>query len=171
MNTQHLVDLGQKLLGASDARDRARILVDEVPAKTLAAVGLAKSGHSSVGLPIGAFLAGAVVGAGAVILFVPGGEEMRRELSAKLAAFASSFKSKKAGKGETGKDSEKDSDESSAPMFGRGAKQSSSDKSSETDSASATSNSATPPNGGTSQPGSNQNQNQNQQRRHSGARA
>lgn len=83
MNENRWMKLGERLLDAGGPRQRARLLVDQVPSTTLAGLGLTRNG-STAAIALGAFAVGAVLGAGAVIFFAPGSEVVRQELSVEL---------------------------------------------------------------------------------------
>lgn len=83
MDQNRWLRLAERMMDASGPRQRARALVDEVPASTLAGLGLARTG-SSMAVAVGAFAVGAVLGAGAVIFFAPGSESVRSELAVEL---------------------------------------------------------------------------------------
>jgi len=83
MNENRWINLGERMIAAAGSRERARLLVDEVPASTLAGLGLTRTG-SSAAMAVGAFTVGALIGAGAVIFLAPGSEAVREELSVQL---------------------------------------------------------------------------------------
>lgn len=84
MNPQMLIELGQNVLSAGTAKDGIKTLIAAIPASTLTAYGLSR-GAAFLAAPVAvAFVAGAATGAGAVLFFAPGGEQMRAALTTKL---------------------------------------------------------------------------------------
>lgn len=83
MNQNRWIRIGERMMDASSPRQRARVVVDEIPTSTLAGLGLARIGPS-MAIALGAFAVGSVLGAGAVIFFAPGSESVRSEFSVEL---------------------------------------------------------------------------------------
>ena len=84
MNPQMLIELGQSVLAAGNAKDGIKTLIAALPASTLAAYGRTR-GAAFLAAPVAvAFAVGAATGAGAVLFFAPGGEQMRAGLKVKL---------------------------------------------------------------------------------------
>jgi hypothetical protein len=84
MNPQMLIELGQSVLSAGTAKDGIKTLIAALPASTLATYGLSR-GAAFLAAPVAvAFVAGAATGAGAMLFFAPGGEQMRGALNDKL---------------------------------------------------------------------------------------
>ncbi len=84
MDTPHLIDFGKKLLDASNSRERLQTLASSLPVTALAALVVAKSMKYAPMRNVGGFVAGTLAGAGAVVLFAPGGDAMRKHLSERL---------------------------------------------------------------------------------------
>jgi hypothetical protein len=88
MEREHLLDLGRRTILDPVVRAGAVAIARYVPVKSLLRMGLSKKKSAlASGLPIaGAFVLGAVAGAGVILFLAPGSAELRKTLATRIDA-------------------------------------------------------------------------------------
>jgi hypothetical protein len=87
MKLERWMRIGQRVVVAPAVGAAARSVVSHVPMHTLMRFGLGRRTTMSVVVPLaGAFTLGAVIGAGTLLFFAPGSDEMRKRIASRIDA-------------------------------------------------------------------------------------